>query len=291
LLLGAGKTAGAELAESMLVDKIAFTGGTETGRSVMRAAASNIKKISLELGGKSANIVFADTDLAVAADYAVFAICLNAGQVCSSGSRLLVQESVYERFVAEVAGRMKRIRVGNGLDPDTEMGPLVSRQHMDKVLSYIDIGCREGAELIAGGKRLTEGELERGFFVEPTLFAGVRNEMRINKEEIFGPVLTVMPFKDEEEAIRLANDSIYGLAGAVFTSNAERAMRVAKQVRVGVFWINAYHPAFAEAPWGGYKQSGIGRELGTFGLDEYTEVKQMVWNMNPRPLQYYHWNR
>ncbi len=291
LLLGSGASAGAELAESVLVDKIAFTGGTETGRSVMRAAASNIKKISLELGGKSANIVFADADLDVATDYAAFGIFLNAGQVCASGSRLLVQESIYDRFMELLVSKVRRIRVGNGADPDTEMGPLVSKAHMEKVLKYIEIGKQEGAALLTGGYRLEDGELARGYFVAPTIFADVRSDMRICREEIFGPVLAVQKFKDEAEAVRLANDSIYGLAGAVFTSDYETSMRVARNVRVGVFWVNAYHPAFTEAPWGGYKQSGIGRELGTFGLDEYTEVKQLVLNHRPQPLGYYHWNR
>jgi betaine-aldehyde dehydrogenase len=291
LLLGSGASAGAELAESMQVDKIAFTGGTETGRSIMRAAAGNIKKISLELGGKSANIVFADADLDVATDYAAFGIYLNAGQVCASGSRLLVQESVYDRFMEKLVSKVRRIRVGNGMDPGTEMGPLVSQAHMEKVLSYIEIGKQEGAVLLTGGRRLTEGGLAKGFFVEPTIFTDVTSDMRIYREEIFGPVLVVQKFRDEDEAVRLANDSIYGLAGAVFTSDYETSMRVAKNVRVGVFWVNAYHPAFVEAPWGGYKQSGIGRELGTFGLEAFTEVKQLVFNHRPRPLGYYHWNR
>ena len=291
LLLGSGAEAGAELAESMLVDKIAFTGGTETGRSIMRAAAGNIKKISLELGGKSANIVFADARLDVATDYAVFGIFLNAGQVCASGSRLLVQESIYEQFMEMLAAKAGRIRVGNGMHPETEMGPLVSKAHMEKVLNYIEIGKQEGAELVTGGRRLLDGELAKGFFVAPTIFTNVTSDMRICREEIFGPVLVVQTFKDEDEAVRLANDSIYGLAGAVFTSDYEKAMRVSSKVRAGVFWVNAYHPAFVEAPWGGYKQSGIGRELGTFGLEAYTEVKQVVYNRQPRPLSYYHWNR
>ena len=290
LVLGEGRTAGAELAANMDVDKIAFTGGTETGRSVMRAAAGNIKKLSLELGGKSANIVFADTDLDIAADYAAFGIYLNAGQVCASGSRLLVQESIYDEFVEKLVSRTRRIRVGNGMNPESEMGPLVSEAHMNKVLDYIAIGVAEGATLLTGGKRMTEGELARGYFVEPTIFADVKSDMRICREEIFGPVLVVQKFKDEDEAVRMANDSVLGLAGAVFTSSAETAQRVARRVRVGIFWINAYHPAFTEAPWGGYKQSGIGRELGTFGLDEYTEVKQIVHNLRPQPLGYYHWN-
>jgi len=291
LLLGSGAEAGAELAESMHVDKIAFTGGTETGRTIMRAAAGNIKKISLELGGKSANIVFADADLDVATDYGVYGIFLNAGQVCASGSRLLVQESIYEKFMEKLAAKARSIRVGNGMDPETEMGPLVSKAHMEKVLNYIEIGQKEGAKLVTGGRRLTEGELAKGFFVEPTIFTNVTRDMRIYREEIFGPVLVVQTFKDEEEAVRLANDSIFGLAGAVFTSDYENAMRVSGKVRVGVFWVNAYHPAFVEAPWGGYKQSGIGRELGTFGLEAYMEVKQVVYNREPRPLGYYHWNR
>jgi betaine-aldehyde dehydrogenase len=257
----------------------------------MRAAAGNIKKISLELGGKSANIVFADADLDVATDYAAFGIYLNAGQVCASGSRLLVQESVYDRFMEKLVSKVRRIRVGNGMDPGTEMGPLVSQAHMEKVLSYIEIGKQEGAVLLTGGRRLTEGGLAKGFFVEPTIFTDVTSDMRIYREEIFGPVLVVQKFRDEDEAVRLANDSIYGLAGAVFTSDYETSMRVAKNVRVGVFWVNAYHPAFVEAPWGGYKQSGIGRELGTFGLEAFTEVKQLVFNHRPRPLGYYHWNR
>lgn len=291
LLLGEGRTAGAELAAHEQVDKIAFTGGTETGRGVMRAAAENIKKLSLELGGKSANIVFADADLDIAADYAVSGIFLNAGQVCSAGSRLLVEESVYDRFVGMVVERARKIRVGNGLHPGVEMGPLISEAHMNKVLGYIKAGIEEGAVLLTGGKRITEGELARGFFVEPTVFGDVHSGMRIFREEIFGPVLSVTKFRDEEDAVRLANDSIYGLAGAVFTSDAGKAERVARRVRVGVFWINVYHPAMVEMPWGGYKQSGLGRELGTFGLDAFTEVKQIVHNLHPGPLGYYHWNR
>src|SRR5690606_29838486 len=231
---------------------------TETGRGVMRAAAGNIKKLSLELGGKSANIVFADADLDIAADYAVSGIFLNAGQVCSAGSRLLVEESVYDRFVGMVVERARKIRVGNGLHPGVEMGPLISEAHMNKVLGYIKAGIEEGAVLLTGGKRITEGELARGFFVEPTVFGDVHSGMRIFREEIFGPVLSVTKFRDEEDAVRLANDSIYGLAGAVFTSDAGKAERVARRVRVGVFWINVYHPAMVEMPWGGYKQSGLG---------------------------------
>lgn len=291
LVLGAGPTVGAELAENPLVDKIAFTGGTDTGRGIMRAAASTIKKLSLELGGKSANIVFADADLQVATDYALYAICLNAGQVCSSGSRLLVQESIYDAFMAELARKFKLVRVGNGMDPAAEMGPLVSQRHMEKVLQYIELGKSEGAELLAGGMRLTEGELGKGNFVAPTLFGNVNPDMRVSREEIFGPVLVAQPFRDEDEAVRIANDSIFGLAGGVFTADAERAMRVAKRIRSGILWVNTYHPAFTEAPWGGYKQSGIGRELGTFGLDAYTEVKQVVWGLSSAPLSYYHWNR
>ncbi len=287
LVLGEGKTVGAELASSHLVDKVAFTGGTETGRSVMQAATGNIKKVSLELGGKSPNIVFADVDVNVVVEYAMFGIFLGSGQVCSSGSRLLIQDDIYDAFIEELRARTALIKVGNGMDPDTEMGPLVTRQHMQKVLHYIEIGKQEGATLLTGGRQIVEGEFGKGNFVEPTIFTDTTPQMRIVQEEIFGPVLVVQRFKTEEEAIRLANDTVYGLAGAVFTSDAGKAMRVAKQVRSGIFWINAYHSAYDQAPWGGYKQSGIGRELGTFGLDEYTEVKQINFNTSLQPLGWF----
>ncbi|MFC4098605.1 aldehyde dehydrogenase family protein [Paenibacillus xanthanilyticus] len=287
LVLGAGATVGHELAESDQVDKIAFTGGTATGRSIMRAAAGNMKKISLELGGKSPNIVFADADFETAVEYAMFAIFAGQGQICAAGSRLLLEESIYDRFMERLTERTKAIVVGEGLADDTEMGPLVSEAHLRKVLDYVEIGKAEGARLVCGGNRLTEGKYAGGFFMEPTIFADTTPDMRIVREEIFGPVLVVQTFKDEAEAIRLANDSIYGLAGAVFTNNGAKAQRVARKLRAGITWINTYHPTYNEAPWGGYKQSGIGRELGTFGYEAYTEVKQINTNLQVEPLGWY----
>ncbi len=282
VVLGAGAEVGAEIAENDLVDKVAFTGGTVTGRSIMRAATGNLKKISLELGGKSPNVVFDDADFETAVDYALFGIYANAGQVCSAGSRLVVQDTIADRFVDALVERAQKIRVGNGFDPQTEMGPLISRPHTDKVENYIRIGREEGARLRCGGTRL-EGPLAGGNFVAPTIFDRTTPNMRIVREEIFGPVLVVQTFKDEADAIRLANDTIYGLAGAVFTQDVAKAHRVIRKLRAGITWINTYHPTYNEAPWGGYKQSGIGRELGTYGYDAYTEVKQINVNLDVVP--------
>ncbi|WP_412968501.1 aldehyde dehydrogenase family protein [Fredinandcohnia sp. 179-A 10B2 NHS] len=283
MVMGAGPTVGNEIAESHKVDKVSFTGGTATGRSIMKAAAGNIKKISLELGGKSPNIVFADADFETAVDYALFGIFSNAGQVCSAGSRLLLEESIYDNFINSLVERAKKIRVGPGDDPNTEMGALVSQQHMEKVLSYIQIGKDEGAKLVCGGSRITTNGLENGYFVEPTIFVDTTPEMRIVQEEIFGPVLAVQKFKDEAEAIELANNTAYGLAAGVFTQDGAKALRVIKKIRAGITWINTYHPTYNEAPWGGYKQSGIGRGLGTFGFDEFTEIKQININLQVEP--------
>lgn len=282
VLLGAGPVVGAELAESDHVDKIAFTGGTVTGRSIMRAATGNLKKISLELGGKSPNVVFDDADFDTAVDYALFGIYANAGQVCSAGSRLVLQESIADRFLERLVERANKIRVGGGFDEHTEMGPLISRAHMEKVERYIHTGAAEGAKLLCGGTRV-EGTLAGGNFVAPTVFDGTTPDMKIVREEIFGPVLVVQRFKDEADAIRIANDTIYGLAGAVFTNDAAKAHRVIRKLRAGITWINTYHPTYNEAPWGGYKQSGIGRELGTYGYDAYTEVKQVNVNLAVEP--------
>ncbi len=282
IVLGAGPVVGAELAESDLVDKIAFTGGTVTGRSIMHAATGNLKKISLELGGKSPNIVFADADFDTAVDYALFGIYANAGQVCSAGSRLVLQESVAEPFLARLVERANKIRVGNGFDPQTEMGPLISRAHMEKVEKYLQIGVEEGARLLCGGTRL-EGSLAGGNFIAPTIFDRTQPAMRIVREEIFGPALVVQTFSDEADAIRVANDTIYGLAGAVFTQDIAKAHRVIRKLRAGITWINTYHPTYNEAPWGGYRQSGIGRELGTYGYEAYTEVKQINVNLAVEP--------
>jgi betaine-aldehyde dehydrogenase len=267
----------------MLVDKIAFTGSVPTGQTIMRAAAANVKKISLELGGKSPNIVFADADWATAVDYALFGIFANAGQVCSAGSRLIVQREIADRFVAELVRRAQKIAVGDGFSAQTEMGPLVSARQRDRVEEYIRIGLQEGATLACGGGRPAGALGERGNFIQPTIFTDTRPTMRIVREEIFGPVLAVQTFADEAEAIAVANDSPYGLAGAVFTNDAARAHRVVRKLRAGITWVNAYHPTYNEAPWGGYKQSGIGRELGTYGFEAYTEVKQINVNLAVEP--------
>jgi betaine-aldehyde dehydrogenase len=283
IVLGSGPIVGAAIAESPDVDKVAFTGGTKTGRSIMQAATGNLKKISLELGGKSPNIVFADADFDTAVDYALFGIFANAGQVCSAGSRLLVEDSIHDKFVKRLVERARQISIGDGFDPKTEMGPLISRAHTEKVESYIKTGIEEGAKLETGGKR-PPGELgQKGNFVEPTIFTNTTPGMRIVQEEIFGPVLVVQRFKDEAEAVKLANDTVYGLAGAVFTNDIAKAHRVIRKLRAGITWINTYHPTYNEAPWGGYKQSGIGRELGTYGYDQYTEVKQINVNLAVEP--------
>jgi len=285
VVTGAGPVVGAELAENHDVDKIAFTGGTATGRSIMTAAVGNLKKISLELGGKSPNIVFADADFETAVDYALFAIYAGCGQVCSAGSRLLLDAAIHDRFVARLVERARKIAVGNGFDPATEMGPMISAQHLAKVESYIALGIAEGATLACGGKR--PDSAGGGNYLLPTIFTDTTPPMRIVREEIFGPVLVVQKFHDEAEAIALANDTVYGLAGAVFTTDAARAHRVVRALRAGITWINTYHPTYNEAPWGGYKQSGIGRELGTYGFDEYTEVKQINVNLAVEPVGWF----
>ncbi|MGG0286229.1 aldehyde dehydrogenase family protein [Peribacillus butanolivorans] len=287
LVLGAGTVVGQAIAEHEEIDKVAFTGGTSTGRKIMEASLGNLKKVTLELGGKSPNIVFADSDFETAVDYALFGIFCNQGQVCSAGSRLLLEESIYDQFIASLTAKAKQIKVGSGSDEKTHMGPVVSEAHMNKILSYIEIGKEEGAKLIVGGKRIKGEGLENGYFVEPTIFVDTTPEMRIVQEEIFGPVLVVQKFKDEAEALRLANDTKYGLAGAVFTNDIAKAYRVIKKVRAGITWINSYHPTYNEAPWGGFKQSGNGRELGTFGYEAYTEVKQINNNLDIQPTGWF----
>jgi betaine-aldehyde dehydrogenase len=287
LLLGPGPTVGHALAASFGVDKIAFTGGTVTGRKIMAAATGNVKKVTLELGGKSPCIVFADADQDVALEFAMFAIFAGQGEVCSAGSRLILERKCADQFLPRLAAATAKIVVGDGLHPGTEMGPLITPQHMEKVLGYIESGKAEGAELLCGGQRLVSEALTNGNFVAPTIFAATRPEMKIVHEEIFGPVLAVQLFDTEEEAIRLANDTIYGLAGGVFTGDQGKGLRVLRKLRAGITWLNTYHPTFSEAPWGGYKQSGIGRELGTYGLDAYQEVKQININTAPAKLGWF----
>lgn len=285
LVLGPGDPVGSTLAASHAVDKIAFTGGTVTGRKIMTAAAGNLKKISLELGGKSPNIIFADADPS-ALEYAMFGIFAGQGEVCSAGSRLILERGMADSFLPHLAAACGRIVVGDGLEEATEMGPLISRAHQQKVLAYIASGRQEGATLLCGGSACGD-DLSAGNFVQPTVFTDVHPGMKIVREEIFGPVLVVQLFETEEEAVRLANDTIYGLAGGVFTTDGARARRVIRRLRAGITWINTYHPTFNEAPWGGYKQSGIGRELGTYGYEAYTEVKQINTNLAPGPLGWF----
>lgn len=287
LVMGAGDTVGNTLIQDKRVDKISFTGGTATGKHIMRQAAENVTKVSLELGGKSPNIIFADADFETAVDYALFGIFAGSGQICAAGSRILVEESIAERFIERFAERAQKIKVGNGMDQEIEMGPLVSEEHMKKVLKYIEIGKQEGARLVCGGNRITSSGLEKGFFVEPTVFSNVTSNMKIVQDEIFGPVVVIQTFKDEKEAIKLANDTEYGLAGSVFTTDGAKALRVIKKLRAGITWVNTYHFTFNEAPWGGYKQSGIGRGLGTFGLEEFQEVKQININLQVEPIGWF----
>lgn len=287
MVIGHGDIVGQTISESINVDIVSFTGSTDVGRKIMQAASGNLKKISLELGGKSPNIIFADADLETAVDYGLFGIFYGAGQVCSSGSRILVENSIYDEYVARFVERANKIKVGPGLAEGTDMGAIVSEKQMNRILSYIEIGINEGATLAAGGYRLTENGLEKGFFIAPTVFTDVTNDMRIVREEIFGPVVTIQKFHTEEEAIKLANDTVYGLAGGVFSSDGAKALRVIKQVRAGITWVNNYHPTYVEAPWGGYKQSGIGRSLGKYGLEEFQEIKQINISLNVQPVGWF----
>ncbi|MCD8078177.1 MAG: aldehyde dehydrogenase family protein [Lachnospiraceae bacterium] len=287
LVLGAGAGIGNVLAESMDVDKVAFTGSIKAGREVMRAAASNVKGICLELGGKSPNIIFADADFDTAVDYGLYGMFYNQGEVCSAGSRILVEDTIYDKYLEKLIEGAKKIRIGNGLDEGVRMGPVISEHQMKKVLEYIEIGKKEGATVALGGYRMTGQEYEKGYFIAPTIFTDTTPDMRIVQEEIFGPVVVIQKFHGEEEAIRLANDTTYGLAAGVFSNDLSKALRVVKKLRAGITWINTYGPVYPEAPWGGYKQSGIGRELGIYGLDDYTEVKQININTNVCPSEWF----
>jgi len=282
-VLGPGADVGAELAENHLVDLISFTGGIETGKIIMQAASTNVKKIALELGGKNPNIIFADSDIETALDYALDGVFFHAGQICSAGSRLMIEDSIHDRFVEQLKSRMGKIRLGDGMVETTQMGPLISAEHLAKVEGYMRVAESDGASLELGGRRPEGADLENGFFFLPTLFTGCRHDMRIVQEEVFGPVITVEKFSGEEEAVRLANGTIYGLAAGFWTRDPGRIHRVAKQLRFGTVWVNDFNVYFTQAPWGGYKQSGIGRELGRQGLEEYTEVKHIFQNHKPEP--------
>ncbi|RMC97979.1 aldehyde dehydrogenase family protein [Aquitalea palustris] len=286
LVLGSGPAAGQELAASHDVDMITFTGSTRTGQTIAAAAVGNLKKVGLELGGKSPNVIFADADLEGAVEWAMIGVFFNQGEVCSAGSRILIEESIKDRFVARLAERARAMSIGPGMkDPD--MGAIVSAAQLEKVLGHIERAKQQGATLVCGGVRHTEGECAKGYFVQPTIFDNCTRDMDIVREEVFGPVVAIQTFTSEAEAIAMANDTPYGLAGGVFTTDGARALRVVKEIRAGVTWINCYNPTFNEAPWGGYKMSGYGRDLGVNGLLEYQQVKQVNINLQPGPVGWY----
>jgi betaine-aldehyde dehydrogenase len=285
LCTGFGDTTGQPLAEHAQVDKIAFTGSVPTGTKLMTTAAQDIKRISLELGGKSPFVVFADSDVEKAVEWIMFGIFWNQGQVCSATSRILVERPLYERLLVRLAEAARRIAIGSGLDPNVKLGPIVSAAQHRKILAAIELGLAAGARLVGGGKR-PDG-LSRGYFVEPTIFADVPFHSDLWREEIFGPVVCVAPFDNEAEALRLANDSRFGLAAAVMSADDARAERVARRLRAGIIWINCSQPTFVEAPWGGYKQSGIGRELGRWGYEAYFETKQITRYDSDEPWNWY----
>jgi len=281
---GAGEVTGAALVAHPSVDKVAFTGSAAVGKIIVKSAADTLKRVTLELGGKSPNVFFADADWEAAVDGALFGVFINQGEVCSAGSRVLVEKKIYTKFVEAMTEKAKRIKLGPPLDRDTKMGPLVSREQYDRVTSYLEIGKKEAKTAIGGGRAKAFG---KGYYVEPTIFYDVQNSARIAREEIFGPVASVIPFENEAEAIRISNDTPYGLAAAVWTRDIYKAFRVVKSIRAGIVWVNHMQPTYVEAPWGGYKQSGFGRELGPWGLEEYLETKQVFVNLDEAPIGWY----
>jgi acyl-CoA reductase-like NAD-dependent aldehyde dehydrogenase len=275
VVTGPGGQVGMALVRDPRVDKIAFTGSTDVGKQIMREAAGTLKRLSLELGGKSPNIVFADADMEAAARGAMTGIFYNKGEVCAAGSRLFVEAKIHDEFMAKLSDKVKTLKVGDPMDKATRMGPVVSRTQMETVLSYIEAGKQEGAQLVAGGGRATVGN-GKGFYVEPTIFDGVSNTMKIARDEIFGPVLSVIPFKSVDDGLAQGNATSYGLAAAVWTRDVAKALKAARAIRAGTVWVNAYNLFDAALPFGGFKESGFGREMGSVGLDHYTEVKT-VW--------------
>jgi betaine-aldehyde dehydrogenase len=284
VVTGFGETAGAPLVTHPEVSKVAFTGSAEVGKKIARAAADSLKRVTLELGGKSPNIFFADADFEAAIDGALFGVFINQGEVCSAGSRILVERPIYSKFVEAMSAKARTIRLGPPLERETKMGPLVSKEQYDRVYRYVEVGKKE-AKLSVGGGR--PGNCGKGYYVEPTIFYDVDNSARIAREEIFGPVAAVIPFENEAGAIRIANDTKYGLAAAVWSRDIFKAFRMVKALRAGIVWVNHMQPTYVEAPWGGYKQSGYGRELGPWGIEEYLETKQVFVNLDEAPIGWY----
>jgi len=275
VITGTGIDAGEPLTKHPAVDKVAFTGSVATGSKVMSMSADQIKKISLELGGKSPFVVFDDVNVNQAVEWIMYGILWNQGQNCSATSRVLIHDKVYPKIVEKMVEEVKKIKIGSGFNPENKLGPLINDVQYNKVLNYIRSGEQEGAKLITGGLP-SNPQLLQGYFVEPTIFANVEPDMKIWKEEIFGPVLCLKTFQSEDEAMRLANDSAYGLASAVMSKDKDRCRRFVRGLRSGVVWINCSQPTMVEGPWGGFKKSGIGRELGPWGMEQYLEVKQVT---------------
>ncbi|MFO7272066.1 MAG: aldehyde dehydrogenase family protein [Sphaerobacter thermophilus] len=287
ILTGPGVEVGAAIAEHPDVDKIAFTGETETGREILRLSAGTIKKVSLELGGKSPNIVFPDADLEEAVNGSLFAIFTNAGQRCTARTRLFLHESIHDQFLSDFIAKAGKIRVGDPLEDATQMGPVISKRQCERVLSFIERARSEGANLALGGKRPDDEVLQKGNFIEPTIFTQVQNDMTIAQQEVFGPVLSVIRFRDESEVVEMANNTIYGLAATIWTNDLKRAHRLASRIRAGNVSINFPTVNPPEAPFGGFKQSGIGRELSRHALDLYTQVKNVVVNLADERFDWY----
>lgn len=287
IITGSGSKSGEYLRVHKGLDKLAFTGSTEVGRSIAQAAADRLIPATLELGGKSANIIFDDADFEQAIDGVQLGILFNQGQVCCAGSRVFVQEKIYDKFIDALIKRFKEINVGDPLDMNTQMGSQINEAQLNKILKMIEIGKKEGAEVLVGGERITEGKLSKGAFMRPTLLGNVKNEMCIAQEEIFGPVAVVIKFKDEQEVIKLANENKYGLGGGVYSQNITRALNVARSIESGRIWINTYNQIPSGAPFGGYKQSGIGRETHKIILEHYTQQKNIMIDLTGEPSGFY----